>query len=205
MKSWSLIGLLLLVPLSADAGETVFAKYAGEFLSLGVGGRALAMGGATVALANDVTAGYWNPAALTRIDYPEIILMHDEQFAGLVNNDYGAVAIPFGPDASLGLSIMRVGVDNIPNTQNAGIDANGNPITDPSQYVNMVRVDPSRVTYFSAADWAFYLSYARRESAQMSSSSGACWGPTERRGSVSTSPAGIPRSSGGSSGPTSRT
>src|SRR5512135_545573 len=99
---------LLLLPLNTRAGETVFAKYAGEFLTLGVGGRALAMGGATVALANDVTAGYWNPAALALIDYPEMMLMHNEQFAGLVNNDYGAVAIPFGTDASLALSVIRV-------------------------------------------------------------------------------------------------
>ena len=46
--------------------QTVFGKYAGEFLSIGVGGRALGMGGAYVALANDVTAGYYNPAGLAQ-------------------------------------------------------------------------------------------------------------------------------------------
>ncbi len=32
---------------------------------MGVGARALGMGGAFVAVANDLTAGYWNPAGLT--------------------------------------------------------------------------------------------------------------------------------------------
>ncbi|MEK9136891.1 MAG: UPF0164 family protein, partial [Bacteroidota bacterium] len=85
-------GLLvaMLIAASAVAGTGV-AKYAGEFISLGVGGRALGMGGAFVALANDVTAGYWNPAGLSHIYYPQFTLMHDEQFGSLVNYDYGAV------------------------------------------------------------------------------------------------------------------
>jgi len=44
-----------------------------------------------VALANDVTAGYWNPAGLARINYPEFSLMHDEQFGSLENFDYAAL------------------------------------------------------------------------------------------------------------------
>ena len=52
---------------SSMAGKIVKAKYAGEFLATGVGARALGMGGAFVAISNDVTAGYWNPAALAHI------------------------------------------------------------------------------------------------------------------------------------------
>ncbi len=161
MKLRSAIVCLILLPAAAEAGETVAAKYAGEFLALGVGGRALGMGGAFVALANDVTAGYWNPAGLSRIEYPEFTLMHSEQFAGLLNHDYGAAAIPFGPNASLGFSVIRLGVDDIPNTQNAGLDANGNVTYDPNQFT---RIDPNRVTYFSAADWAFFFTYSKKQS-----------------------------------------
>jgi len=142
--------------------QTVIAKYAGEFLSLGVGGRALGMGGAAAALSNDVTAGYWNPAGLSLISYPEIALMHEEQFGSLVNYDYGAVAIPWGSSASLGVSIIRLGVDDIPDTRNAGVDANGNLTYDPSQFS---RIDPNRVTYFNAADWALYLTYSKKQAA----------------------------------------
>ncbi len=153
--------VLSAVIFSAGAhAQTVIAKYAGEFISLGVGARALGMGGAFAAMANDVTAGYWNPAGLARIDYPQFILMHDAEFGGLVNNDYGAVALPVGPSTTLGLSVIRVGVDDIADTRNAGVDANGNLTYDPTQFT---RVDPSRVTYFNAADWALYFTYAHRQ------------------------------------------
>jgi hypothetical protein len=61
------------------------AKYAGEFMAIGIGGRALGLGSAYTALADDITAGYWNPAGLSSLMYPQIALMHDERFAGLVN------------------------------------------------------------------------------------------------------------------------
>lgn len=164
MRKWGVI-VAAVVPWCIAGAETGVAKYAGEFISLGVGGRALAMGGAFVALANDVTAGYWNPAGLSRITYPQFILMHDEQFGSLVNHDYGAVAIPFGPQTSLGLSVIRVGVDDIPDTRNAGVDQNGNLTYDPALFS---RVDPNRVTYFNAADWAIYFTYSRKYSEDLS-------------------------------------
>jgi hypothetical protein len=164
MKTRMVVVMMLI---SASAmGATGVAKYAGEFISLGVGGRALAMGGAFVALANDVTAGYWNPAGLSRINYPQITLMHDEQFGSLVNYDYGAVALPWGTNTSLGLSIIRLGVDDIHDNRFAGEDINGNPTTDPT--VPGFRINPNKVTYFNAVDWAFYFTYSRKESDEFS-------------------------------------
>ena len=159
--------LLIVVLLGQNLSAATRAKYAGEFMAIGVGGRALGLGGAYVALANDVTAGYWNPAGLSSLMYPQVSLMHDERFAGLVNYDYGSVAIPPGTQTTLAISVIRLGVDNIPNTQNAGVDANGDPLP-PDQWQNFVSIDPNRVTYFNAADWAFYFSYARRASANFS-------------------------------------
>jgi hypothetical protein len=86
--------------------------------------------------------------------------MHDEQFGGLVNYDYGGVAIPFGANTSLGVSVIRLGVDDIPDTRNAAVDINNNPTYDPEQFS---RIDPDRVTYFNAADWAFYFSYSKKQ------------------------------------------
>ncbi len=149
-------------------GQTAFAqsiaKYAGEFLSIGVGGRALGLGSSYVALANDASAGYWNPAALGRINYPEAMLMHDERFGGLLNYDFGAVAIPYGSNATLGISVMRLGVDGIPDNRSAGVDANGNIIL-PDDQPAFSRIDYSKVTYFNSADWVVYASYAHTTSA----------------------------------------
>jgi hypothetical protein len=123
------------------------------------------MGGAFVALANDVTAGYWNPAGLSHIDYPQFTLMHDERYGSLVNYDYGAVALPMGRNTSWGLSVIRLGVDDIPDTRKAGVDAFGNYTEDITKFA---RTDPNRVTYFNAADWAFYLTYSKKESDEFS-------------------------------------
>ncbi len=139
------------------AGDTKIGKYASEFISIGVGGRALGMGGAYVALASDVTAGYWNPAGLSLLAYPEITLMHDERFGSLINYDYGAVAIPVGTKSSIGFSIIRLGIDGIPDTRNALIDYNGNGSFDSAD-----RLDYNKISFFSAADWAFYFTYSKR-------------------------------------------
>ncbi|MCK9425005.1 MAG: PorV/PorQ family protein [Ignavibacteriaceae bacterium] len=150
--------LLLLFVLTSLQAQTVVGKYAGEFLSIGIGGRPLGMGGAFVAIANDVTAGYYNPAGLAKLNYPQIALMHDERYGNLVNYNYAAVALPYGKDYTFGLSIMRLGVDGIPDTRKALYDANGDGILD----INSDRLNYDLITEFSNQDWAFYLTGAKR-------------------------------------------
>jgi hypothetical protein len=153
----------LLVSFSILTAQTEVGKYAGEFLSLGVGGRALGMGGAHVAVTEDVTSGYWNPAGLARMDYPQISLMHEEHFGSLVNYNYAAVAIPYNNDMSFAISAIRLGIDGIPDTRNALIDRQtGEQISDPTN-ANW-GLDYSKITEFSNTDWAFFLSFARRQS-----------------------------------------
>lgn len=48
-------------------GDKGDGGYAGGFLRFGVGARALGMGNAFVAVADDPTSCYWNPAGLTRV------------------------------------------------------------------------------------------------------------------------------------------
>jgi hypothetical protein len=158
-----ILKLILFVMLIAQfASSQQIAKYAGEFLSIGVGGRALGLGGAYAALANDASAGYWNPAALARIDYPEVMLMHDERFGSLLNYDFGAVAIPYSTNATFGVSVMRLGVDGIPDTRNAWEDRNNNGLFDSGDYIN-----PDKISYFNSADWAIYFTYAQRTSSSL--------------------------------------
>ena len=124
-------------------------KYSNEFMSIGIGGRALAMGNAQVAVTNDVTAGYWNPAGLLNINTKyNAALMHSELFAGIAKHDYGAFSTPIDSMSHLGFSVIRLGVDDIANTLYL-IDQDG-------------RIDYSRISYFSVADYAGLISYARR-------------------------------------------
>lgn len=147
--------------------QTVISKYAGEFMAIGVGARALGMGGAYVAVSNDITSAYYNPAGLANINYPQIALMHAEQFGNLVNYDYASVAIPFGTDMSFGISAMRLAVDGIPDTRDALVVRNTttrlSDINDPRAGIN-----PDLVKEFSDQDWAFYLTFAKRHSENFS-------------------------------------
>lgn len=123
-------------------------KYSNEFLSIGVGARALGMGNAAVAGVSDVTAAYWNPAGLAELKHLQASFMHAEWFGSIANYDYAAVARPIGDqNRVLGLSFVRFGIDNIPNTL--------------SLYENGV-VNYDNVTPFSAADYAGLITYAQK-------------------------------------------
>lgn len=127
--------------------QAQIVKYSNEFLAIGVGARAAGMGGAVVSSVNDATGAYWNPAALLSIrDNVQVALMHNEQFAGIVKHDYGTVAFKFNEKSALAISMIRVGVDDIPNT--LSLFQNG-------------QLDYSRIKSFSSVDYAFMGSYAR--------------------------------------------
>jgi hypothetical protein len=160
LRKWRAVVTSILI-CSAVEAQTI-AKYAGEFMAIGVGGRALGLGGAHVALVDDATAGYWNPGALARIDFPETVIMHDERFGSLINYDFVGLALPYGSDESLGLSVLRLGVDGIPDTRNAWIDANANGVFDAAD-----QLDYSKISYFNTADWAVYFTYAKRSSSTL--------------------------------------
>ncbi len=149
------------------AGGITTAKYAGEFLSLGVGGRSLGMGSAYVALARDVTAGYWNPAGLAFLEYPQIMLMHTSQFSGIINYDYGSFGFPVGKRSSLGFSVIRVGVDDIKETALPNPDV-GLGETYVDENGRLVRNTPFVKGFINSADYAFFLTYSKRVSGAFS-------------------------------------
>ncbi|MBK7104530.1 MAG: PorV/PorQ family protein [Ignavibacteriae bacterium] len=169
LKSKNKFLLVFFLITSNIFSQTEIGKYSGEFLSLGVGGRALGMGGASVAVADDITAGYWNPAGLAHMNYPQISLMHEEHFGSLVNYNYAAVAIPYGKDMSFGISAIRLSIDGIYDTRDAGVDkVTGEVINfnDPNWQLLHPNwgLDRTKITEFSNTDWAFFLTFAKRHS-----------------------------------------
>jgi hypothetical protein len=123
-------------------------KYSNEFLNIGVGARALGMSMAQVASVSDVTAGYWNPAGINRLGSRlQVAAMHSEYFAGIAKYDYASFGKAIDSSSAAAFSIIRFGVDDIPNTTEL-IDAGGN-------------IDYDRITKFSAVDYAFIFSYGR--------------------------------------------
>ena len=140
---------LIFVQLKPSFAQT--RKLSNDFLAIGVGARAHGMGNAQVASVGDVTAGYWNPAGLIQIDSAfQLGAMHAEWFAGIANYDFLSFAKPLkrSRKSAIGLSIIRMGIDNIPNTFN---------LVSPDGTINY-----DNVTEFSATDYAILLSYARQ-------------------------------------------
>ncbi|MEO6705356.1 MAG: PorV/PorQ family protein [Ginsengibacter sp.] len=131
-------------------GFSQFRKYSNEFLNIGAGARGLGMGAAQVASVSDGTAGYWNPAALTGVkDFPSISLMHASYFDNIGKYDYASVAIPVNDNRrTLGLSVLRFAVDDIPNTLF---------LVEPDGSINY-----GNITTFSSADYAFLFSFAQK-------------------------------------------
>ena len=123
-------------------------KYSNEFLHLGVGANAFAMGNAVVAASDDVSSGYWNPAGLTgATEWLQVSAMHSEYFAGIAKYDYVGISHSLGKKGVLGFTFLRFGVDDIPNTTQL-IDNDG-------------RINYDNITTFTAGDYAFMGSYAK--------------------------------------------
>jgi len=90
-----------------------------QFLKLGFGGRAMAMGGAFVGLADDVTAVYWNPAGLVGINSRELCFMHQTLFQD-ITFEYFAYAQPLGKWGSLGGGMAYLHMDKFTGRDQTG-------------------------------------------------------------------------------------
>lgn len=150
MKSFNIyLFILLLISSTSVLAQLETPKYVNEYLAIGVGARALAMGNSQTELVDDATAGYWNPAGLLNLsDKYSASLMHAEYFAGIANYDFAGFATKIDEQSALGISAIRFGVDDIPDTRY---------LFDPDGSLNW-----DNVKSFSASDYAFIFSYARQ-------------------------------------------
>jgi hypothetical protein len=104
----------------------------------GVGARALGMGGAYVAVANDASAGYWNPAGLTGIENFNLTSMLSADMAYDRQHNYVALGYNFGTAGWGGLSWVDMGVNDLEG----------------------YAPDGTRLSDFNADDHGFLFSYA---------------------------------------------
>ncbi len=80
---------------------------AAPFLQIGVGSRAVGMGGAFVATANDVSAMYWNPAGLGQLNSIEGIFVHSKWLAD-ITFDYAGIVFPVTQYGTIGVNITTL-------------------------------------------------------------------------------------------------
>jgi tetratricopeptide (TPR) repeat protein len=108
-------------------------------LSRGFGARAMGMGGAFTALADDPTAVFWNPAGLEFITQQNATFFHMSLIEG-ASYDFLGYVYPTYNLGTFGLGIGRIGVTDIQWKDNSGFGE----------------------STFSNQEYHIYLSYAKR-------------------------------------------
>ena len=122
------------------AGPSMATKYAGTFMENGGGARALGMGGAFTAVADDPSATFWNPAGLAQVQTTESL--------------FG------GESAGIGISLIRLGVDDIPFTDHLTdqLDTNHDGTVDDSEILGLFDLQ-DEIRYKSDQELALLFSY----------------------------------------------
>lgn len=144
---------LVAVPirLSAQLLPVLGAQRAGtssfQFLKIGAGARAASMGESFVAIANDASALFWNPAGITQFSENEVIVGHASWFVDIRHQVLGAV-YHLTPDDAVGLSVVSLHMDDMERTTETQPLGTG--------------------LYFTYADLAVGVSYSRRLTQQFS-------------------------------------
>lgn len=119
-----------------------------QFLKLGGGARGVALGESFVALANDASAVYWNPAGMTQFSENQIIFAHTEYVVDL-KHEFAAGVYHLSPSDAVGASVTEL------RTQDMLVTTETDPYGKAGQY-------------FSYRDFAFAVSYGRKMTDQFS-------------------------------------
>lgn len=150
-----IITILLLVFTFSEIKPQLFPVLGGQragistaqFLKIGVGGRASAMGDAFVAVANDVSALYWNPAGLSQFSENQIIFSHNEWVVD-VNHDFIGGVYHLDDANTFGVAVTSLSMDEMKVTTEYAPFGTGE--------------------YFGFSDIAMALSYSRKMTEQFS-------------------------------------
>lgn len=113
---------------------------AAPFLGIGPGPRAVSMGGAFTAVANDPTALYWNPSGISRYARTQALIEHTNYLVGTSYNFFGAV-VELNEDNAVGLSVTNLAYGSAEVTTVDQPDGTGEK--------------------WNANDWEIGLSYSR--------------------------------------------
>ena len=108
--------LLVLASLSVAAmcaGASEDGVDAGSFVRDGVGSRAFGFGGAFVAIADDASATFWNPAGLVQLEGANLSAMHTNRFGLDITYQFVGATLAL-EELGLGISMVRSSIDEIP-------------------------------------------------------------------------------------------
>lgn len=144
MKKFLLVILFLFALMQSQVFSQVTktGTTAAKFLSIGIGARANAMGGAFTSIANDASALYWNPAGVASLTDFEAMFTYTSLYKDLnININYVAIVLPAGEMGNFGVSVTALDYGEM--------------------NVTTVEFPEGTGERFSASNYAFALSYAR--------------------------------------------
>lgn len=117
--------VLLSLPAMVFAqGVSKVGTTSAPFLNIGVGARALGMGGAYVAVANDATAMFWNAGAMATLPHNEAVVHHAEWLAEM-NYDYVGSVFHVGALGTFGASVTVFSAGDIERTTELAPEGTG--------------------------------------------------------------------------------
>lgn len=153
MKKFIYILSLLLIAGSARAqlfpvlgGQRAGISTA-QFLKIGVGARASALGESFIAISDDASALYWNAAGLSQFKENELIISHNVWVVD-INHDFIGAVYHLDEDNTFGASLTAVTMDDMPVTTEYAPFGTGQ--------------------FFGYTDIAVAVSYARKMTEQFS-------------------------------------
>jgi hypothetical protein len=118
-----------------------------QFLKIGAGGRGAALGEAMVAVADDISAVFWNPAGAVLDEHDGIMVAHAEWLVDM-KHDFLAATYHLSSADVVALSIISLRTDDMPVTTELQPFGDG--------------------TYFHYSDLAIGATYARQMTSQFS-------------------------------------
>ncbi len=138
----SLLFLLLIsTVLFAQEGNTKVGTTSANFLQMDIGARAIALGGAYVAVADDATALFWNSAGIALVENGNAVYQFGSRYADIAHH-YAGFVYGLGNDDKIGIMINYVDVGEMEITTLSNPDGTGQD--------------------FSASNLAIGLTYARQ-------------------------------------------
>ncbi len=147
MRKYITFTLLFITVVFGGSGFDKVGTTTAQFLKLGVGARAMGMGGGFVAVSDDGSAMYWNPAGMMNQKKINTTFIHNN-WALDISHDFISVSFPTGRSGVLGFSLTALSMDEQDVTTIAEPDGNGQT--------------------YSVMDMAFGISYARQISDRFS-------------------------------------
>jgi len=132
------LGFAQLIP---NLGGQRVGTAAVQFLKIGVGARAVGMGESFVAIANDASALFWNPAGIVEFQQNELFVSHINWLVD-IKHDFIGYVHHLNATNSLGISVTALYTDDMQETTEYQPTGTGN--------------------YFSFGDVAVGLTYGRK-------------------------------------------